>query len=148
MSGHFLKEINIIDYKCFKDFQLDGFERVNLISGKNNIGKTAFLEAGYIVENSHKIGALARALINAKDMRENINLLSEILKNRQIDLKKLYVEYLESMASASIKSNNNIAEFKLLTGEGKKEYFFRASDKETVVNVNEFSLVEYTKENT
>jgi AAA15 family ATPase/GTPase len=32
-------------YKCFKDFEVNGFKRINLIGGKNNIGKTAFLEA-------------------------------------------------------------------------------------------------------
>jgi len=40
-----LENINIIDYKCFKDFNLEGLKRINIISGKNNVGKTALLEA-------------------------------------------------------------------------------------------------------
>jgi len=40
-----LENINIIDYKCFKDFKLNGLKRINIISGKNNVGKTALLEA-------------------------------------------------------------------------------------------------------
>jgi len=42
MSEH---SINIERYKCFTDFSSEGFKRVNLISGKNNVGKTALLEA-------------------------------------------------------------------------------------------------------
>ena len=46
-----LENINIIDYKCFKDFKLDGIKRINIISGTNNVGKTALLEVLFI-ENS------------------------------------------------------------------------------------------------
>ncbi len=34
-----------VDYKTFDRLKIDGFKRVNLISGKNNLGKTALLEA-------------------------------------------------------------------------------------------------------
>jgi AAA15 family ATPase/GTPase len=48
MSKHFIKNIEIKNFKCFKDFKAKGFGRVNLIGGKNNVGKTAFMEACYI----------------------------------------------------------------------------------------------------
>jgi len=48
MDEHLLTEIEIKDFKCFKDFKAEGFKRVNLIGGKNNVGKTAFMEACYI----------------------------------------------------------------------------------------------------
>ncbi len=48
MSEHFIKEIEIKNFKCFNDFKASGFGRVNLIGGKNNVGKTAFMEACYI----------------------------------------------------------------------------------------------------
>lgn len=48
MDTHLLTEIEIKDFKCFKDFRAEGFKRVNLIGGKNNVGKTAFMEACYI----------------------------------------------------------------------------------------------------
>ena len=40
-----VKSIHIQNFRCFEDFQLDGFGRVNLIGGMNNSGKTALLEA-------------------------------------------------------------------------------------------------------
>jgi AAA15 family ATPase/GTPase len=44
----FLTEIEIKNFKCFDDFKADGFKRVNLIGGKNNVGKTAFMEVCYV----------------------------------------------------------------------------------------------------
>jgi AAA15 family ATPase/GTPase len=40
-----VKSIQIQNFRCFEDFQLDGFGRVNLIGGMNNSGKTALVEA-------------------------------------------------------------------------------------------------------
>jgi AAA15 family ATPase/GTPase len=40
-----LKEIEIQNFRCFEHTKISGFERVNLIGGKNNAGKTALLEA-------------------------------------------------------------------------------------------------------
>ena len=39
-----LQNIHIQNFRCVEDFQADGFERVNLIGGKNNSGKTCLLE--------------------------------------------------------------------------------------------------------
>jgi len=44
MDSHFLTDIDIIDFKCFQNFSAKGFKRINLIGGKNNIGKTTFIE--------------------------------------------------------------------------------------------------------
>ena len=52
-ENHFIKNIEIKNFKCFEDFKAEGFGRVNLIGGKNNVGKTAFMEAIYI-SNSKK----------------------------------------------------------------------------------------------
>jgi len=51
MNEHFIKNIEIKNFKCFEDFKADGFGQVNLIGGKNNVGKTAFMEACYLSSN-------------------------------------------------------------------------------------------------
>ncbi|ELS34116.1 MULTISPECIES: AAA family ATPase [Pseudanabaena] len=43
-----LKEIVIKNFRCFDNLKVSGFGRVNLISGKNNAGKTALLEAIFL----------------------------------------------------------------------------------------------------
>ena len=56
MSEHFIRNIEIKNYKLFTDFKAEGFGRVNLIGGKNNVGKTAFMEAcllGSVKKNSY-----------------------------------------------------------------------------------------------
>jgi hypothetical protein len=47
MFKHFL----IKNFRCFADLHLDSLERVNLIAGKNNTGKTALLEAIHLHSN-------------------------------------------------------------------------------------------------
>ncbi len=39
-----LENIHIQNFRCFEDFKAEGFERINLIGGENNSGKTCFLE--------------------------------------------------------------------------------------------------------
>ena len=43
-----IKNIEIKNFRCFDKLKVLGFERVNLISGKNNAGKTALLEAIFL----------------------------------------------------------------------------------------------------
>ena len=43
-----IKKITIENFRCFDKLKVLGFERVNLISGKNNAGKTALLEAIFL----------------------------------------------------------------------------------------------------
>jgi len=43
-----IKKITIENFRCFDKLKVVGFERVNLISGKNNAGKTALLEAIFL----------------------------------------------------------------------------------------------------
>lgn len=49
-----IEKIKIENYKNFKSFEFDGFKRVNLIAGKNNVGKTNLLEAIYLTENEFR----------------------------------------------------------------------------------------------
>lgn len=46
-----LRDLTIQNYRCFKDFHIDGLARVNLIVGMNNSGKTSLLEAIYLLVN-------------------------------------------------------------------------------------------------
>jgi len=73
-----LKNIEIIDYKCFKDFKLNGLSQINIISGKNNVGKTALLEVLFIQNGTP------------------LNTLNVIAKNRNIK-KEYYRKYLENV---------------------------------------------------
>lgn len=46
------------NFRCFDNLKLDNLARVNLIAGKNNVGKTALLEAMFIYCGSYDLGLL------------------------------------------------------------------------------------------
>lgn len=83
MDEHLLENIIIKDFKCFKGFQAEGFKRVNLIGGKNNVGKTAFMEASFLVSNYSQILKNLKTPINRELLYfEIIKLLLSIEQNR------------------------------------------------------------------
>jgi len=43
-----IRNLDISNFRCFKEFNIQGFERINLFGGKNNSGKTALLEALFL----------------------------------------------------------------------------------------------------
>ena len=43
-----IKNIRIQNFRYFEELKISGFDKINLISGKNNIGKTALLEALFL----------------------------------------------------------------------------------------------------
>lgn len=100
MQNNFINKIEIQNFKCFQELEVDNLKRVNLIGGKNNIGKTAFLEACYLLSNSFNIfksdlsyqvntGSrldrhwfhfeIIKLLISIKQNRDNSNFLLEWL---------------------------------------------------------------------
>lgn len=48
-----LKNFKIKNFRCFKNFEISELERINLIAGKNNVGKTALLEALFLYLGSY-----------------------------------------------------------------------------------------------
>ena len=72
MNDHFIKNIEIKNFKCFEDFKAEGFGRVNLIGGKNNVGKTAFMEACYLSTSKNTL-QLYNKLLEINTHRDVIN---------------------------------------------------------------------------
>ncbi len=132
MTEHFIQNIHIKNFKCFTDFKAEGFARVNLIGGKNNVGKTAFMEACYVNLNAQDIKNFAGALSNVKYMRENLNLLFEIENNTQ--------QFIEQSNHIFVQSNISLSSFNIEDKEGIKKYLFKLNSYAIEINVNEFSF--------
>ncbi|MDM8568730.1 AAA family ATPase [Thiotrichales bacterium HSG1] len=140
MDKNFLTEIQISDFKCFDDFKADGFKRVNLIGGKNNVGKTAFMEACYVNVHAQDIYSFVYSLVDIKFTREALNILAnKLINNKDIDRKK----FLELNNNIFIKSNINNSSYKIKENDGIKKYIFEFKDNHIEINVNEFSLETY-----
>ncbi len=75
-----LKEIEIQNFRCFEQIKISGFERVNLIGGKNNAGKTALLEALLLNDAPQ-----ARSLVTLKALRREPSKVIEAMPDRAWD---------------------------------------------------------------
>ena len=109
MQNNFIHNINIEKYKCFSGFIANDLQRINLIGGKNNVGKTAFIESCYLVASASKIDTFLFALANIEKNRDKLNIVS----GNEINI----IEILKINDKISIKSLNNILY------NFKKDYF-------------------------
>ncbi|MCB4760432.1 MAG: AAA family ATPase [Sulfurovum sp.] len=131
-KDHFIKNIEIKNFKCFNDFKAEGFGRVNLIGGKNNVGKTAFMEATWINTYSRNTNGFFTSVWAIAYMRDNMELICK-------DCSFLNKQLFERTKSYFSKSNINTVNYELLNKDGKQEYCFNINNKETIINVNSFS---------
>ena len=79
MSTQHIENLEIRNFKCFKQLSIADIGQVNLIGGKNNAGKTAFLEAVDLFISSDKAYDLASSVY-------------KILKRRQGENQSKYLE--------------------------------------------------------
>ncbi len=54
-----IQGFGIENFKCFHKTEIHGFARINLFGGKNNVGKTSFLEALYSALNQNMLSILS-----------------------------------------------------------------------------------------
>lgn len=132
MENHLLEYIEIKDFKCFKNFKAEGFKRVNLIGGKNNVGKTAFMEACYINTHSHDIRYLTFALENINFARNNLEYVAKGYSRQQ------RIVNLESN-NINVISNKNSVQFNVIDELGIKNYKFIINELTETININNFS---------
>lgn len=90
-----IKKFSIKNFKCFEGINIKPMERVNLITGKNNIGKTTLLEAIWLHEGAHN-ASLAFAVeqfrgITSFDNKDFLSdLFTKFISNREILLEAEY----------------------------------------------------------
>lgn len=135
MQDHFLREIEIIDYKCFKNFKVKDFKRINLISGKNNVGKTAFIES--LLINLHSISPTKMVYsIGVSLRRDQLEFINKEKNHTILNEFKLKVEN----TTFEAKSNINYSKFKTTSENGKKELNFTINKDKIKININDFSF--------
>lgn len=152
-----IERIKIENYKNFNSFEFDGFKRVNLIAGKNNVGKTNLLEAIYVLQS----GGKPFSIILPYSWRNpfNINSVDEKLRLEKMNLtfERAYFSMVGDRAKPTkIESNerfilsriSNYREIPVIEEDGKKtvqleptEGFLSSDDKLSIeINSNEGTL--------
>mgnify|MGYP000978808981 CR=1 FL=1 len=78
-----IESILIEQYRCFAKLSIGPFKRVNLLSGKNNVGKSSFLEALFLLLGATNINLLLNinSFRGVEVYEGNPELIQEILWN-------------------------------------------------------------------
>ena len=137
--------VEIKNYKCFEDTKIEGFERVNLIGGLNNAGKTVLLEALHLSTEP----SFENIVLHSKLRGENIELSEKpwdylFFKNNS-DVNIFIGDYLYSKGDDSHRDKQEI-----IDGYNYDKFdFFIAGffvknmpiDKKTLRNINDFKKI-------
>lgn len=91
-------EISIEKYKSFKKFQLKNLNKINIIAGFNNSGKTSLLEAIYLLTQQNDISSFFN-LIKSKNKSSD---LSPLLLNK-IFTKNMYISGIYNNVGVGVK---------------------------------------------
>lgn len=67
MSELLLDSLEIKGYRCFEHLTINKLDRINLIVGKNSVGKTAFLEAVWIYANENGHHTIEKILVSRRE---------------------------------------------------------------------------------
>ncbi|WP_394752383.1 ATP/GTP-binding protein [Crenothrix sp.] len=126
MNDHFLTDIEIEQFKCFTDFKASGFKRVNLIGGKNNIGKTAFMEACFINVHATTVNAMITAIIIIKFRREILNVVDSTVSEHR--------DYLDAIKIFKNSSNINNISYEIIEKNAIKKYQFNINKKPITID--------------
>ena len=101
--GRHFSTISISNYRCFKEFTINSLERINLIGGKNNIGKSTLLEALFLLLGATNVGLI----LNINAFRGMENFQGEANSIRDVLWKHLF-HNLDDQAAITIKSDLGI----------------------------------------
>lgn len=138
MTAHFIQYIDIDRYKCFSDFSAHGFQRVNLIAGKNNVGKTALMEAIYINARSPTINNFFNSLISIYVDRKKTDYAYKTFDNKDASN-----NILKQANALKNKTNIQTIEFKSNDSELSRKYEININDSNSSIieaEMNIFSI--------
>lgn len=68
-----IERIRIENFKNFEEFEFDGFKRVNLIAGKNNVGKTNLLEAIHLAGTDFDSAVIRKILRTRREVHSHFD---------------------------------------------------------------------------
>ena len=147
-----LQSIEIENFRCFRHSRFENFGQVNLIGGKNNAGKTALLEAIFLMNNPNQHGI--RVLqdhrvenpwlyIHYADIAWE-NFFYQQNKTKSIGLVGVFDEDSASVKISCVEIKN------LYSGEKKNGEFIRIEDseKQTELSLSRLDIYSESKNGT
>ncbi len=99
-----LENVNIQNFRLFENFSIQNLAKVNLIVGKNNVGKSSLLEALYLLASQSS----PEILLSLLDARGEISYDREASRLRNYDISHLFFGHrLENGASILIQAEDS-----------------------------------------
>ena len=145
MSEHFIKYINIERYKCFNDFSSEGLKRVNLISGKNNVGKTALLEAFRLNASAKSAPKLLKMLASNAFRRYQLEHIEDSTSEEALH-ETIKENVMSHAGSLAVKSNLNTVSFQYVDSAINRTYQVENNDQAlTEFSISEVDLAQLLK---
>jgi len=100
MRNHFIENIEYKNFKGFKELKIKNLERINLISGKNNIGKTSFMEG-------------LELYLSSKSIYDVLSNMNKMIRRRQYTSRQSSIDFefdiiYQNNSTLEISSQNNI----------------------------------------
>ncbi len=137
-----LRDITIQNYRCFKDFHIDGLARVNLIVGMNNSGKTSLLEAIYLLVNKINPQSLVYLLHKRGEIIERLGLsMSGEPQRHQIEYQVRHLFYSHQPSLDQIISFHSTSYLKTSISLQNKQQQPSSFDNIPTIGVTPFELV-------
>jgi AAA15 family ATPase/GTPase len=90
MSELLLDSLEIKGYRCFEHLTIEKLGRVNLIVGKNNVGKTALLEALWIWAKCDRWEKVSSAIQNILHKRKEMEIQKKSTANNFLEYRHLF----------------------------------------------------------
>jgi len=140
--SNLIQWLEIENYKCFEHLRVDGLKRVNLIGGDNNVGKTAFMEAGYVNIRTVDIKTFFSSLEQVDVYRNFISLSKKNFAGNGFVSENTKIDFLKRLHSFNIKINDKCLDFKVEDNDFTKNLNLNLNDKITTISINEYEKLD------
>jgi AAA15 family ATPase/GTPase len=145
-NEHFIKYIQIDNFKCFDSLKVESLKRVNLLGGDNNVGKSAFLEALELVSKTQNSSSLLIAIRDIINRRQAYNIKYsefDIITYEQDDFK---FETNNISIALKIQLNDKISLFDDIESDKSDREIYENSIIEIKIN-NDYDKIPYSRFN-
>ncbi|GAA8590287.1 ATP/GTP phosphatase [Helicobacter pylori] len=132
-----IQSVRIKNFKTFKDTQIDGFTKLNIITGGNNVGKSNLLEALYCL-----VGKSMHPCANITEIYDNIR--KEPLTSESKSLMFYGLDTEKKIQIVTTLDNNQTLDLQIKFIANEKQKVIESQIIPTVEHAQEFSRLNFT----
>ncbi|MGL2793776.1 AAA family ATPase [Helicobacter pylori] len=132
-----IQSVRIKNFKTFKDTQIDGFTKLNIITGGNNVGKSNLLEALYCL-----VGKSMHPCANITEIYDNIR--KEPLTTESKNLMFYGLDTEKKIQITTTLDNNQTLDLQIKFIANEKQKVIESQIIPTVEHAQEFSRLNFT----